>query len=144
MSELGNKIKLLRAKQAQVQFAEKAGISLRTVCKLEAGEPVSLETVQQISRSLRLPEPERLELIVSWLKIQIGDDFNKLIVQVKDQPSAFRDSDQLLGSIQLLLSDTPRKLQEQIHVMLQRPEILPCLKILNDLYDSLKGRGGKP
>lgn len=138
MSELGNKIKSLRADQPQVEFAKRAGLSLRTICKLEAGEPVRLETVQQLAKACRLSEEDRLDLIVSWLKIEVGEDFHKLLVGVKDQPSAVRETEHLPAKIQMLIQDIPRKFQEQIYLALQRPEVLRCVPALNDLYDSLR------
>ena len=144
MSELGNKIKSLRADQPQVEFAKKAGLSLRTICKLEAGEPVRLETVQQLAKACRLPEGGRLDLIVSWLKLEVGEDFHKLLVGIKDQPSAMRDAEHLPAKIQMLINDIPRKVQEQIYLALQRPEVLRCVSALNDLYDSLKKSAKAP
>ena len=138
MSELGNKIKSLRADQPQVEFAEKAGLSLRTICKLEAGETVRLDTVRQVARALKLSEEERLELIVLWLKLEVGDDFHKLDVELKDRPATARDTDYLPAKIQVVLRDAPRKYQEQIYLALQRPEVLRCLPALNELYDTLR------
>jgi transcriptional regulator with XRE-family HTH domain len=139
MSELGNRIRSLREDLSQPDFASKVGLSLRTICKLEAGEPASLRTIQQIARSSRLSEAERLELVVAWLKMELGEDFRKLSVEIKDRPvGAVKDEIQLAGKIQVLISDLSRKHQEQIYLALQRPEILRCLRTLNELYDSLK------
>lgn len=141
MSELGNKIRSLRKNLSQPEFADKVGLSLRTICKLEAGEPATLRTVQQIARSFRLTETERLELIIAWLKMELRDDFHRLSIEIKDgAPAALKEEDQLAGRIQLLINDVPRKHQEQIYHALKRPEILRCLQTLNELYDSLKGK----
>lgn len=138
MSELANKIKTLRASQPQIEFAKRAGLSLRTICKLEAGELVRLETIRQIAKALRLSEAIKLDLLVSWLKLEVGEDFQKLQVGIKEQPLAVRDEEFLPARIQMLIADTPRKYQEQLHLALQRPEVLRCLPALNALYDSLK------
>ena len=140
MSELGNKIKNLRAGQPQTDFAKRSGLSLRTICKLEAGESVRLETIRQIAKALKLSEAGTLDLLVSWLKLEVGEDFQKLQVGVKEQPLAVRDEEFLPARIQMLVADTPRKFQEQLHLALQRPEVLRCLPALNDLYDSVKQR----
>ena len=140
MSELGNRIKSIRASEAQLGFAERSGLSLRTICKLEAGENVRLATIRQIAEALNLIEVDRLELIVLWLKLELGEDFRKLNVEPKSGHSSLKDSDHLLGKIQVLMNDLPRKYQEQILLAVQRPEILRCLQSLNDLYDSVKAK----
>jgi transcriptional regulator with XRE-family HTH domain len=140
MSELGNRIRSLREDLSQPAFARKVGLSLRTICKLEAGEPASLRTIERIARSSRLSEGERLNLIVAWLKLELGEDFQKLSVEIKDHKSvSLKDEHQLAAKIQVLISDIPRKQQEQVCLALQRPEVLGCLATLNALYDSLKG-----
>lgn len=131
-------MRAIRKDRSQAEFAKSSGLSLRTICKLEAGEPVRLETIQQIARAAGLSEPERLDLVVSWLEFAAGEDLHKLIIEVKDQPAAIRDADHFPARIQMLISETPRKFQEQIFLALQRPEVLRCLPTLNDLYDSLK------
>jgi hypothetical protein len=138
MSELGNKVKALRGDQPQQAFALKVGLSLRTVCKLEAGEGVSLETVRQLAKALRLADATRLELMVCWLKLQLGEDFGRLVIQVKEGPQELQESNDLPAQIQVAVIDLPHKLQEQLHLMLKRPEILGCLASLNALYDELK------
>ncbi|MBI4658516.1 MAG: hypothetical protein HY735_06655 [Verrucomicrobia bacterium] len=137
MSELGNKIKALRGVQSQIEFAKHTKLSLRTICKLEAGDLVRLATVQQIAKACKLSEPDRLDLIVAWLKLEIGEDIQNLQVEVQGQPLAARDAEYLPAKIQALVSTTPRKYQEQICLALQRPEVLRCLSALNELYDSL-------
>ena len=138
MSELSNKVRAIRNDRSQAEFARASGLSLRTICKLEAGELVRLETIQQIARAAELSEPERLDLVVCWLKLAASEDVHKLIIEVKDQPAAIRDADHFPAKIQMLISDTPKKFQEQVYLALQRPEVLRCLPTLNDLYDSLK------
>lgn len=138
MSELGNRVRSLRADVSQMQFAARTGLSLRTICKLEAGESVRLTTVRQVAQSLNLSEMERLELIVLWLKLELGDDFRKLNVELKDGSAVLRESDDLLGKVQVLLHDIPQKHQEQVYLAVQRPEVLRCVQSLNDLYDSVK------
>ena len=139
MSELGNKIRELRAAESQREFAKRAGLSLRTICKLEAGELVSLETIRRLAQVLRLSEPERLEMVVSWLKLQLGEDFRQLAVEIRNGPGGIlKESEQLSAKIQVLVSDLPRKMQEQLYLTLQRPEVLRCLPSLNQLYDSIK------
>jgi hypothetical protein len=138
MSELGNHIRHLRGDSSQIAFAQKTNLSLRTICKLEAGESARLETLLRISKACGLEDGERLELIVSWLKLELGDDFSKLIVQPKT-PGMLRDADNLPGKIQVKLRDVSKKHQEQIHLALQRPEVLRCLENLNDLYEAVRG-----
>lgn len=138
MSELGNRIKSIRASESQLGFAKKAGLSLRTICKLEAGESVRLATIRQIAEALNLLEIERLDLIVLWLKLELGEDYKKLNIEPKSGSSSLKDADHLLGRLQLFLNEVPRKYQEQICLAVQRPEILRCLQSLNDLYDSVK------
>lgn len=139
MSELGNRIRELRKGRSQSEFAAQARLSLRTICKLEAGESVRLKTLQQVLKALHLPESVRLELILLWLKLELGDDFSKLEIRVRE-PAAntLRESDHLLGQLQVALAELPRKFQEQLLVTTQRPEILRCLLHLNDLYDTLR------
>jgi transcriptional regulator with XRE-family HTH domain len=138
MSELGNKIRLVRGELSQIEFADKTGVSLRTICKIEAGETVRLQTVRKIAESLEITERERLEWMVHWIRLEVGEDFHKLHIEIQGAPRAMSDSDHLLGKIQVLLSDLPRKFQEQIYLSLQRPELLRCLQHLNELYDSMK------
>lgn len=142
MSELGNKIRLLRGDLSQAEFADKVKLSLRTICKLEAGESVRLDTIQQIARACQLEESDRLQLTITWFRLEVGEDFHKLVIEIKgkERGLAMKDADYLPGKIQVLLNDVPRKQQEQIYLALQRPEILNCLRGLNELYDSLKSK----
>ena len=138
MSELGNKVKLIRGDLSQADFAKKTGLGLRTINKLEAGEPVRLDTVNQIAAAFALPDADRLNLVISWIKLEIGDDFQKLTIEPKNSSLTMKDAETLLGKIQVRVRDVPRKYQELILLTVQRPEILRCLENLNDLYDSIK------
>jgi transcriptional regulator with XRE-family HTH domain len=143
MSELGNKIRRIRGTVSQAEFADRAGLSLRTISKLEAGDSVRLDTVRRIAATCDLSDADRLELVISWIKLEIGDDYFKMIVEPKAAAAVVKDSESLVGKIQRRLQDVPSKYQEQIYLMLERPEILRCLEHLNDLYQSIRNADSK-
>ena len=142
MSELSNKIKALRADLSQAEFAQKSKLSLRTICKIEADENVRLSTLRQIAKSFKLSEADWLDLVVTWIRLEVQDDFPKLSIERKtSEAAALRETDHLPAKIMMRLTDLPKKQQEQIYLLLNRPEILRFVTDLNQMYDSLnKGK----
>jgi transcriptional regulator with XRE-family HTH domain len=137
MSELGNRIKDLRGDISQSAFAEKTGLSLRTISKIEAGEPVRLDTIQQIARSLRLSKTERQQLLISWVRLELGAEVQYLVIEPKGNADILQDAMSLPAKIQALVTEVPSNLQEELLRSLHHPEILRCLKPLNDLVDQI-------
>jgi len=69
LTEIGSRLKSLRVAQNkdQQQFAYEAGLSLRTLSRLENGHSVSFEAVLKVRRALGLTE--RLDLLIPTVDI---------------------------------------------------------------------------
>jgi transcriptional regulator with XRE-family HTH domain len=69
LAEIGARLKSLRVEQNkdQQQFAYEAGLSLRTLSRLENGHSVSFEAVLKVIRALGLIE--RLDLLLPTVDI---------------------------------------------------------------------------
>jgi transcriptional regulator with XRE-family HTH domain len=137
MSELGNKIRDLRGEKSQRDFAKATGLALRTLVGAEGGRRIRKRTIDQLAKVLRLPESTRIDLLHSWIKQQLDDDLRHFRIDTRT-PNAAEDKASLLANIHVLLSEIPRKHQEDIYKALQRPEVLKAITPLNEFYDKMR------
>lgn len=82
-----NKIKELRLSQhlSQEQLAEKAGISVRTLQRLEAGEDVSISTLNAVANALDVPVGDLFQHTVSYEQDTRLKEAEKLQVQMQQR-----------------------------------------------------------
>lgn len=139
MSELADAIKRIRGDIPQQEFAKLADIGFRTLCKIELDEDiVKLSTILRIAEKRRLKKPEMLDLIRAWIRTQLGDIANDLIIDVKE-PVALRDKEppvtvRLMGK----LSNLPSRHQQELLKAVDRPEVLNGVHTLNEMYERLR------
>lgn len=72
LNEIGVRLtqKRIQAKLTQAGLAEKAGVSKRTVERIEAGSSIQLSTMLQVLRVFKLLEPFGLALMTEQTKTQ--------------------------------------------------------------------------
>jgi transcriptional regulator with XRE-family HTH domain len=92
MSELSNKIKLLRGDRSAEDIAKEVGVSRESFYRIERGGSVKLSTLKQIATALRVPESDWLELLVAWLKSEAGPDARKLWLEPRQRSRPRHDA----------------------------------------------------
>jgi transcriptional regulator with XRE-family HTH domain len=137
MSELGNKIKTLRKGDTLKEFAERVGLSWSMIAKIEKGDNPSKETVSTIAHRLKLSQADYADLLRIWVKAQLGDDAKLLWIDPKKESELIHESNNIPLQIQTLAANLPDRLQHQVLLALQRPEIIRSIEHLNNLHDRL-------
>lgn len=132
MSELGNKCRWLRDELSQAEFAKKVGLSHRTVTKIEAGVKPKRVNILRIAEKLRLPPDERLEMLVLWLKSEVGRDFDLINPQPRLDPPKAKSS--ALSRLTRAASHLTISQQETLTEACSRPLVLDSLAALNELH----------
>jgi transcriptional regulator with XRE-family HTH domain len=134
MSQLANSLKNLRGTQSQQAVADATGLNSRTLQRAESGEgSVSLDTLRDLAAHYKLTRPEYAALLVAWLQLELGTDFDSLDIKPRGKAVALTDDEQFLASYK----QVPAKLQRELRRAVQREEVLKSLAPLNDLYDRL-------
>jgi transcriptional regulator with XRE-family HTH domain len=138
MSELGNAFKNLRGAASQASVAAACGLNVRTIQRAESGGDVRLDTLRALAKHFHLAKADLAALIISWLRMELGEEFNLLDIRTKT--NAGKQSDTLTDTSQLVAAyrQIPAKLQRELLRAAQREEVLRSIGPLNDLYDSLK------
>ena len=117
-------------------MAERTGLSLRTINYLELGQPVKLGTLRKLAEACGVKNAEWLDLIVSWLRQEAGDDSQSVWIEPKDTTSALKDGEesQVAKAMQLFSQLNPHDRQEIIRAM-ERPEVRACLPSINRVWE---------
>lgn len=138
MSELGNKIAHLRGSLSLKEFADKAGLSWSLIAKLEKGQVPRLATVQLIAQKLKLKEADRTDLVLAWIKAELGPEAKHFWIDPKKPAELLKDKENIPHQVAGLVSALPTQMQAEILNALQRPEVLKSVKHLNELYDRVR------
>jgi DNA-binding XRE family transcriptional regulator len=140
MSELSNKLRLLRGERSAEDAAKQVGLSRESFYRIERGGSVKLDTLRQIATGLKLSQSDWLELLIAWLKNEAGADKDHIWIESRNPPkSDVRDSAeaQLALLVQRFNELNPEE-RRQILLVMERPEARRALAALNKLYDSLR------
>jgi transcriptional regulator with XRE-family HTH domain len=137
MSELSNKIKLLRGDRSAEDIAKEVGVSRESFSRIERGGSVKLSTLKQIATALRVPESDWLELLVAWLKSEAGPDARKLWLEPRETtPSVLRDKgDNEAGRAMMLFNSLNPAERQEIMKAMERPEVRRCLPAINRVWE---------
>jgi len=143
MIDLAEKIQSLRGGDSYARFAQRTGVSVRTLHAVEHNQSVRLTTLKQIAHACRVSGDDWLSLLILWFRSEAGDaDFVKLEIAPKFEkvnPLQKRDPD---GVGQLLLSaffSLNSHDQEQILKTMARAKVRACLPAINSLYEDREG-----
>lgn len=135
MSQLGNALKSLRSKRTQQAVADACGLTTRTLQRAESGlGGVALATVLTLAGEYKVTRPELAGLLVAWLQLELGANFELLDVKPKGKTVRSTDDEQFLE----VYRKVPSKLQRELRRAAEREEVLKSIGPLNDLYDRLK------
>lgn len=140
MSELSNKLAALKGKHTTAEIVEKLGISRETFRRIERGDSVKLSTLKEIANVLGVKDEDWIELIIAWIKLEIGQDAQKMWIEPKEQKaSKLHDAQESAqAKAMMLFNQLNSEDRHQIILAMERPEIRRSLPALNKLYDSLR------
>lgn len=138
MSELGNKCRWLRGELSQAEFAKKVGISHRTVTKIEGGVKPKRANILRIAEKLRLPPDERLEMLVLWLKSEVGRDFDLINPQPRLAPP--RNKSTALHRLTRAAAHLTAAQQDCLAEACARPLVLSSLAALLELHRKVESK----
>lgn len=139
VSDLADAIKRIRGNVSQRRFAKLAGIGFRTLCKIELDEDiVKLSTILGIAEKRKLKEAEKLDLIRAWIRMQLGDLADHLIIDLRE-PSELHDREPG-AAVKLMtkISNLPARAQNELLKAVDRPEVLNGIRNLNEMYERLR------
>lgn len=138
MSELSNKIRLLRGDISAEEAGRRVGLSRESFYRMERGGSVKLATLRQLAQGLAVSESDWLDLLVAWLRQEAGQDAGKLIIDTQAM-SPLKDASESQSARALaLFNQLNAEDRHQVLLLLQRPELRRSLPALNKLYDTLK------
>lgn len=148
MTELANIISALRGDQTGEQMAAKVGTSRETILRILRGDTVKLDTLKAIAHAYNLNQTEWLELLVAWIRAEIGTDaqyltFSPSPTQTKFS-SRFRNA---AKPLQALLLESFNRLtvhdQKEVIAAIARPEVIRSVQSLNQMYASVEAKSRK-
>ncbi len=136
MSELSNKVKALRGKMSAEEAGQKCGLSRESFYRVERGGSVKFESLRDIATGLHATESDWLEMIVAWLKYQIGEDAQKLWIEPRVGGSKLSDgATNQVGRAMLLFTDLNPADRVEITKAMERPEVRACLPAINSVWE---------
>ena len=155
MSDLGNKVNQLRKVLGRKlgvgggtltleDFADAAGVSLAGVANIENGKKVRLDTVLTIAKNLKLSDDETTDLILGWIRLQLGEHAKRFWIDTKKKSDVLKDEDNLPAQIMELVSNLPTRHQKELLKALQRPPVISGIAHLNDLHDKVVHAASNP
>lgn len=139
MSELADAVRKLRNTDSLDTFAERAGVSVRTLCKIEGDEaPVKISTILQMAASCKLSKDDELNLIRAWLRTQLTKQIaDKFWIDWREE--ALHDKEMSQGEkLSVAVQRLPHRIQAELLRAVDRPEVLAAIKDLNAIYDRLR------
>lgn len=139
MSELANKIKLLRGDLSAEDAAKKCGISRESFYRIERGGTVKLDTLRQMAAGFEMKGADWIGLLVAWLRNETGPDERFVYIEPKSRNRSEltdRENSQIELAMTLFKALPPADRKEIIHAM-ERPEVRACLPAINQTWEKL-------
>jgi transcriptional regulator with XRE-family HTH domain len=140
MSELGNTLKKLRGKTTQAELAKACGLSSRTVGRAESGYEIYLDTLRVIAQHYKLSEPEWADLLVQWIRLQLGDEVGHVVVASRYKHKSKSPQEAELDRFMDRFRALPEKYQRELALAVQREEVLRSIVPINELVSRLKAK----
>jgi DNA-binding XRE family transcriptional regulator len=143
MSELANKVRALRdgIGQSQQVFAKTVGLSLRTITKIEAGIKPRRSNIIRLAEKLHLKPAERMEMLLLWLKSEVGYlDYEMINPQPILPSPKSKDREAPLARLLKLAPRLAAAQQEQLALACERPMVLASVATLNELHEQIHGK----
>jgi transcriptional regulator with XRE-family HTH domain len=137
-SALGEHLREFRERAAltQEQLANRSkGVARTTVSAIELGIPMKLDTVRLLADALKLNTADWTTLLIDWLRIELGDEFNRVDIRPRDSDE-LHAADTAGSRLQRLLLDLSPRTQEQMLAALERPEVRDAIPALTRIYDA--------
>lgn len=139
MSELSAKLATLKRARKTKEIIAAAGVSRQTFRKIELGESVKLSTLKEIALALGVTSdsPEWLELVVAWIKTEVGHDSRKLWIEARDSNVLRESGESDTARAMMLFSELTAADRVEIIKAMQRPEVRACLPAINSVWEKL-------
>lgn len=117
-----------------------SGISRESLSRLERGDFTKWSTVKKIAAGLGATQKQHLEILAAWVKLEVGEDSRKLIIEPKSEdPMSLSDkSASITAKAMTLFNELTPANQEQIIKTMERKPVLECLPPINKFWDTDK------
>lgn len=134
-----------RAQLTQEQLANRSkGVARTTVSAIELGVSVKLDTVRLLADALELNEADWTTLLIDWLRLELGAEFQKLDIRLRDSEE-LREADTPGSRLQRLLLDLSPRTQAEILKAIEHPEVRAAIPALNRIAeDRTEPKRGTP
>jgi transcriptional regulator with XRE-family HTH domain len=140
MSELSAKIAALKGSRRTSHLVRGADVSRATFRKIELGQSIKLSTLKEIAKALTVDEsaPEWLDLLVAWIKSEVGYDSRKLWIEPRAGSSTLHDAaESETARAMMLFEQLNAGDRAQIVKAMQRPEVRACLPAINRIWEKV-------
>lgn len=139
MSELANKIRNLRGDLSAEEAGKKCGVSRESFYRFERGGTTRLSTLRAIADGFGLNETQWTDLLVSWLKLEAGEDVDRVWIEPREGSSALHDQDSShVGRAAMLFERLNPADRDEIFKAMQRPEVRGCLPAINAVWEKFE------
>jgi hypothetical protein len=138
VSELSAKIEELRGRMSISDFIRKASVSRETYRKIQIGKPVKLSTIQQVSKAFNLNKAHWHDIMVAWLKTEIGpDEAQHLWIERKAGSKLQEGKPDESARVMMLFSGLTHNERQEIIKAMERKEVRNCLPAINRSWEQL-------
>src|SRR5690606_28314662 len=128
---LGTRIKELRGSISQEDRATRAGLNRATLHKIETkNAQVRFDTLTALADALGLSHERRMQLLVAWLEVVLGEDFDLAGLRRAADQLRVRETteeEELGRTLGRKLRALPPRLREEVLKALDRPPVLEAL-----------------
>ncbi|HEU5123927.1 MAG TPA: hypothetical protein VFW05_07675 [Verrucomicrobiae bacterium] len=136
MSELSAKLSDFKGQRKTSDIIAAAGISRETFRKIERGQPTRLDTLRQISQAMKLSEDQWMELMIAWIKSQLGDQSSKLEIRPLSESSVLKNrARNPVDDVMMLFTNLNAAERIDIIKAMQRKEVRACLPGINRIWE---------
>src|SRR5258707_1226791 len=138
MSELSHLVRVFKGDKPTSAILKGADVSRETFRKIDHGQSVKLATLRSISKYLRLSQDQWRQIVMAWVKLEIGSDARHIqLVQTADALHGRADKSHQIQNVAAQLEPSDQK---QVLLAMSRPEVRRLLHALNDFYEACRNR----
>ncbi len=128
-------IRDLRGKDSYLEFSRRTGVNRITLMQAETGERIRLSTLQTLAENLKLEKGRFTEMLIAWIRAEIGDD-NSALLEIRPANEGLSEISNQGEKLAMCCFNrlAPSEKAEVLKAMMRR-EVLACLPPINRLYD---------
>jgi transcriptional regulator with XRE-family HTH domain len=138
MSQLGLKLRQIREekKLTQLDVSKRTGLSLSSIAGMESGKKLKRASIVRIAEKLRVTPDVRTELLLLWLRADMGDKDFALVNPMPSAPPRPAPSSPAHRLMDAASQLTPSLVEEFI-LACHRPAVCAGVVALNKLHDQV-------